>query len=176
LRDEFEKKCVYCRMPDTMKDAEMYGVDHYRPKSLFPELASEYSNLFYCCNPCNRRKSDYWPTRSKLKTHFIPNPCDHEMHTHLRFAGERVEPRTAAGDVAHELLDLDDPEVVAYRWFIHEDLRLFEALRADARETLAALRRLKTSPTPAFDVRADIAALEEELANIERHLARLEGR
>jgi hypothetical protein len=59
LREEFEKKCVYCRMPDTMKDYEMYGVDHYRPKSLFSELLTTYANLFYCCNPCNRRKREY---------------------------------------------------------------------------------------------------------------------
>ncbi len=176
LREEFEKKCVYCRMPDTMKDLEMYGVDHYRPKSLFPELLTTYSNLFYCCNPCNRRKREYWPTRGKLKTHFIPNPCDHEMFAHLRFSGEKVQARTVAGAVAYDLLDLDDPEVVEYRRFILDALQRYEQQRQDAREMLAALRHMKSDPAPVADLDACISAVEADLATIERHLARLEGR
>jgi hypothetical protein len=175
LREEFEKKCVYCRMPDTMKDYEMYGVDHYRPKSLFTKLLTTYSNLFYCCNPCNRRKLEYWPTRGRLKTHFIPNPCDHEMFTHLRFVGDKVQARTPAGEVAYDLLDLDDPKVVEYRRFILDLLNIYEAKRTETLDALKKLRGAKLEADPPADIDSGIAALETELATIERHLARLEG-
>ena len=160
LREEFEKKCVYCRMPDTMKDYEMYGVDHYRPKSVFSELLTTYTNLFYCCNPCNRRKREYWPTRGKVKTHFVPNPCDHEMFAHLRFAGEKVQARTTAGAVAYDLLDLDDPKVVEYRRFILDALALYEGKRSEAVDALEELRRMKVAAIPPADIDDAVASLE----------------
>jgi 5-methylcytosine-specific restriction endonuclease McrA len=176
LREEFEKKCVYCRMPDTMKDQEMYGVDHYRPKSLFSELLTTYTNLFYCCNPCNRRKREYWPMRGKIKTHFIPNPCDHEMFAHLRFAAEKVQARTTAGAWTRELLDLDDPEVVQYRRFILEALELYEGKRKETRDALEQLHGMRVGRAPAADIDDAIAAMEACLGMIDRHIARLEGR
>lgn len=45
--------CSYCdvqpmgRIPET--------IDHFRPKSIFPELAYEWSNLFLCCGNCQKR-------------------------------------------------------------------------------------------------------------------------
>jgi len=176
LRDEFQKKCVYCRMPDTMKDYEMYGVDHYRPKSVFPGLETTYANLFYCCNPCNRRKREYWPTYGKGKTHFIPNPCDHEMFTHLRFAAEKVQARTTAGSVARELLDLDDPKAVEYRRFILDALDTFDSKRRETLAAVKALQGMKQGAAPPADIDEGITALETELGKIDLHLARLEGR
>ena len=59
LRIEFERKCVYCRLPDGVKGEEAFGVDHYRPVSKFPGLDCAYENLFYTCNTCNWRKGDF---------------------------------------------------------------------------------------------------------------------
>lgn len=176
LREEFANKCVYCRMPDTMKDYEMYGVDHYRPKSIFPKLLTTYSNLFYCCNPCNRRKREYWPPRQMTRTRFIPNPCDHEMFTHLRFAGAKVNARTTAGEVAHEVLDLDDPKAVEYRRFILHALDLYSGKQRETLNMLEQLRSLKREGSPPIDIDDGIDSLEGALSEIEKHLARLEGR
>jgi len=113
LRIEFDRQCVYCRMPDTTRE-NYFGADHYRPKSLFPSLSAEYSNLYYCCNQCNARKGDYWEPHSR-SNRFVPNPCDHVMWNHLRFRGGTVEARTDTGRFAAELLDLNDPSVVQQR-------------------------------------------------------------
>ncbi len=73
LQMEFERQCVYCRLPDTM--GHEFGVDHYRPASRFPESACDYGNLYYAYNACNRRKGAYWPTRNQHQTGcFVPNP------------------------------------------------------------------------------------------------------
>jgi hypothetical protein len=179
LRDEFEKKCVYCRMPVTMKDEALFGADHYRPQIRFPGLAATYTNLFYCCNPCNSRKGDYWPSKRRAKTHFFPNPCDHEMFQHLRFVGTRVEVKSQAGQTAFDLLDLnEDGEegVVAYRDFIVDAIRTYNIKREEALGVLKHLRNLaakQKSPNPVLD--ADIAVAEQELRKTETHLARLTG-
>src|SRR6185436_7481648 len=41
------RKCVYCRIADGFKGYEGFGVDHYLPRSKFPDLVVAWSNLFY---------------------------------------------------------------------------------------------------------------------------------
>jgi hypothetical protein len=115
LRREFRKKCVYCCAPDAGKTYS-YGVDHYRPQSLFPDLTCNYNNLFYACNSCNSRKRAFWPQPiDKRAGRFIPNPCEHQMYKHLRYREGTVEPQSAAGRFAVALLDLNEPDSVKYR-------------------------------------------------------------
>lgn len=115
LRREFKGKCVYCLTPDTLKGEAAFGADHYRPKNLFPHLATEYCNLFYCCNQCNSRKGKFSPLSLKANSKFIPNPCDHVMYQHLKFNRENVVYKSVAGEFTAELLDLNDPKTVEYR-------------------------------------------------------------
>jgi hypothetical protein len=119
LRLEFAFQCVYCRLPDGVKGQDNFGVDHYRPRSLFPALARTYSNLFYACNACNSRKKDFWPSSKERRDgRFIPNPCDHVMFQHLRYKGARVEPHSPAGEHTKNLLMLNDEESLQYREFV----------------------------------------------------------
>lgn len=78
LRVEFGRTCVYCRLPDGVKGKASFGVDHYKPRRLFPQLACDYANLFYACNGCNSAKGPFWPTHESIQRgYYIPNPCDH---------------------------------------------------------------------------------------------------
>lgn len=176
LQREFERKCIYCRMPDSMKDYELYGVEHYRPKGTFPGLITSYSNLFYACNPCNRRKGEYWPPRGKGTTHFIPNPCDHEMFKHLRFVGPVVEAKSTAGDVARDLLDLNDAETVKYRTFIISLIETHEEKKALLDRTRTQLQELRQrGEVSDVDVEAALATIDQDLATVREHLDRLSG-
>lgn len=177
LQREFERKCVYCRTPDSMKDYELYGVDHYRPKGRFDHLLTTYSNLFYCCNPCNRLKGEYWPPKGQGKTHFIPNPCDHEMFKHLRFNGAVVETKSPAGVVAEELMDLNDPEAVAYRRFILDLLDTCEAKKATLEKAHVELTKLRDSGSvPKTDADAALTTIQQDLVQVNANLNRLAGR
>lgn len=176
LQREFSRKCVYCRMPDSMKGYESFGVDHYRPKSKFPELATAYANLFYACNPCNRRKGSYWPKRVQAKTHFIPNPCDHEMFRHIRFKGSEVEARTTAGGVLLEVLDLNDRSAVEFRGFIANLIEMCAAKKAELDRARVQLEQLRASGcVSAADAQESIAEIEERLRTVSANLARLVG-
>jgi len=119
LREEFGSRCVYCCLPDGLKGPDAFGVDHYRPRKRFPALATTYSNLFYCCNCCNSRKSQFWPSAEQLRNQeFVPNPCDHVMFQHLQYKGPIIDLKSPAGRQAEKVLDFNDRASVEYRQFV----------------------------------------------------------
>lgn len=46
----------------TPKDGVKMHVDHIKPKSKYPELALEFSNMQVLCDPCNMGKSNIYDT------------------------------------------------------------------------------------------------------------------
>jgi hypothetical protein len=168
---------VYCRLPDGPKGIDNFGVDHYKPKSRFSELKATYSNLYYACNCCNRRKGDFWPTSEEMAAgRFIPNPCDHVMFEHLRFRGPTVESRSAAGNQAESKMMLNDEESVSYRQFVIRAISLTEQAIENIRKTIGAIdarKRLDQSQAALFDT--ERAAAEADLRQLEVHFLRLGG-
>lgn len=170
LRREFAQKCVYCRRPDSLSPSDEYGfgVEHYRPKSRFPDLATTYGNLFYACNACNIRKADYWP--SEQSSPFIPNPCDHVMTAHVRFDGPNVRSMSEAGQFLIETMQLADEELVSFR---RSTVSIFRILRRKVAE-LVATRASMLSTREGVDL-DDFKELDEEIEALRTHIARLSG-
>ena len=55
LQRRFGSLCGYC-------ECSCKGeVDHFRPKSRFPESVYEWSNWIFACHDCNQAKGDKWP-------------------------------------------------------------------------------------------------------------------
>lgn len=66
LRDDFAFRCVFCLLREKwIEMRRAFPVDHFKPRSLRPDLAHDYNNLLYLCANCNGVKSDS----------FVPNPC-----------------------------------------------------------------------------------------------------
>lgn len=174
LRYEFRAKCVYCAMPDSLRGSEHFGVDHYKPRSLFPDHERLYLNLYYACNPCNRRKGPFWPSDEEAERGlFVPNPGDHVMFDHVKFDAEQVVGRTAAGRFFVDLLDLNDPSVVEYRQNVIGLIRL-------AKEKLAMLecQEAKARRDANDDASSGDRACDEVRRNkrkVQEHLAFLTG-
>jgi hypothetical protein len=146
LRLEFEDRCVYCRTPAPSRGIDQFGVDHYRPQQLFPDLATEYANLYYCCNTCNRWKGPYWPNAAFEATDFIPNPCDHVMfqHIHARPDGTIV-PKTRAGAVMVSLLHLNDEMSIRWRFTTSHIIETLRGQEAQLIKKLGAVaKKLRT--------------------------------
>lgn len=56
LRSRFHGVCGYC------EEGTDGGVDHFRPKSMFPELVYAWANWVFSCSKCNvKNKKDKWP-------------------------------------------------------------------------------------------------------------------
>lgn len=63
LRNDFSHECAYCRLQEQevgVVALEFFEIDHFRPQSLNLADTHEYYNLYYCCQKCNREKSDIW--------------------------------------------------------------------------------------------------------------------
>ncbi len=177
LKQEFTSQCVYCRLPDGLKGEDSFGVDHYRPQAKFPELAASYTNLFYACNCCNRRKSDFWPTEVQWRARqFIPNPCDHVMFTHLRYRSARVEARSPAGELAARVLMLNDEQSVRYREDVLSVIATLEEKARRVQDTIRRItQRLVSHPEQAEQLTEAKIAAEDDLARLQQLLIRVAG-
>ena len=175
LRLEFGFKCVYCRLPEGIKGQDNFGIDHYRPRSLYPELKNTYSNLFYACNACNRRKKNYWPSaEDTVAGRFIPNPCDHVMFQHLRYRGPRVEPHSPAGHEADKRLMFNDDESVQYREFVLGVIAMSEDKKRVLAETLVLIQRKSVeNSAQAQQLLEEKQSCVEKIKEIDAILARL---
>lgn len=67
LKRVFRGICGYC---ESRVEGE---VDHFRPKTRYPELVYSWFNWVYACTTCNRRKWDRWPSYG-----FV-DPCARSM-------------------------------------------------------------------------------------------------
>jgi hypothetical protein len=147
LRLEFGNKCVYCCTPD-LGQKHTYAVEHYRPKSLFPLYECDYKNLYYACATCNTNKGAFWPNRSQRRNgEFIPNPCDHVMFSHLRYAAGQVYAQSSTGTFASQVLDLNSPGAVAHRQAIESAINGLLIQLSDAKGLMVYLAQRLASGT-----------------------------
>lgn len=60
----FQYLCGYCEKPCKRGQPgkpDSGEVDHFRPRSLYPQLTFEWENLVYACHRCNWKKADQFP-------------------------------------------------------------------------------------------------------------------
>ncbi len=50
--------CSYCDIKDIKKGLSQGEIEHFLPKSIFPNLSELWSNLFWSCRQCNSFKSN----------------------------------------------------------------------------------------------------------------------
>lgn len=76
LATDFNSRCGYTDCPDFwFGGRSTFHIDHFKPFSKNPELATEYSNLVYSCSYVNILKSDD-------EGDYI-DPCDTDFNTHF---------------------------------------------------------------------------------------------
>lgn len=79
-------KCAYCES-FTLLTSPMH-VEHYKPKSLYPNLAYDWNNLLPSCPLCNNGKGD-------LDTGIYPiiNPCEDDPEDFFEYWYLRIKPK-----------------------------------------------------------------------------------
>ena len=113
LEEMFHSKCAYCEHKIATQ------IEHYRPKSEFPELAFTWSNLLLACPDCNGIKSDQFPETEDGG--LIVNPCEDEPDDHLRFDYNPVDKtasvygKTSRGEITEKLLQLNRDDLRKHR-------------------------------------------------------------
>ena len=117
-------KCAYCEGPINALRAS--HVEHFKPKSLFPLLAYEWTNYFLGCPGCNGAKGAKWPERGG---YLRPDRGDPSSHFVFEADGTaRAARARSAADLMLTDFDLNRKWLVDRRRFnIEATLRMLDA-------------------------------------------------
>lgn len=68
LREDFHTLCCYCGKSELIYATRKrkFTIEHIKPKKKFDELRNTYNNLSFCCDTCNGKKGETWPTDDEL--------------------------------------------------------------------------------------------------------------
>lgn len=115
-------KCAYC---ECQLNGDFGDIDHYRPKTTYPWLLTEWSNLLLTCSTCNRTyKNDAFPLedeRQRDTAHqdisrerpLLINPYDEDpaqyigFHEHVAVAMGQTKWERCRGKTTIDLLRLN---------------------------------------------------------------------
>ena len=76
LKKDFYKKCYLCE-----EVTRHFEVDHFYPQVSYTHLINNYSNLFYCCQKCNKIKPKKINTFSENE---ILNCCEIDVELYIK--------------------------------------------------------------------------------------------
>lgn len=127
VRQDFSECCAYCLLHELLAaGAGNFELDHFRPKSLFPDLADDYFNLFYSCHVCNQYKGATWPSADLSKEGFgYLDFCRESFGEHFRERADGFwEPLTRRAEYTAARLRLNRPHLVEIRRLLRRLARL----------------------------------------------------
>ncbi len=81
LFQEFDGKCCYCGVKAF--SPQMVDIEHFKPKSLYPDLANDISNLLIACRECNISKGAAFPLDENGEALLI-NPREEKFSEHIK--------------------------------------------------------------------------------------------
>ena len=120
-------QCVYCGSKVSLARLKGYHIEHFRPRSNYPELELDYSNLFLSCGPasedgtretCGNHKDDWF----EEDCHVPPAPESCAERFRFRSSGEIAGDDTSEAHKMIQVLNLNHPELVTERQVVIEDL------------------------------------------------------
>jgi hypothetical protein len=115
-------------------------IEHYRPKTLYPDLAFDWNNWLLSCGRCNESKWAHFPDCDGQPC--LLDPTHDNPIEHIEFAGYIPVPLTRRGDETIQILGLDRSplEEERSRWLVYINalicLCLHDEFRSEARELL----------------------------------------
>lgn len=108
LAEDFQQMCGYCGK-DRKVLLKQFQIDHFAPKSKFPEKKNVYENLVLACPQYNRLKSDKWIGENSEVSNdgekgFV-DPATEEYNEHLfREDSGKIMYKTEVGKYMYNLL------------------------------------------------------------------------
>lgn len=101
------QRCMYC------EDSEGTDIDHFRPRSLFPQFTFQWVNYLHACSHCNsNEKRAQFPIAKKGP--LLLDPTSDDPYVHLQFVWQtgRFVGQTPRGDKTVEVFGLNRREVL----------------------------------------------------------------
>lgn len=60
MRKSTNYSCAYCTTSESEAPGATFNIEHFRPRTFFPQLATKCENLRYSCPRCNSYKGNLW--------------------------------------------------------------------------------------------------------------------
>lgn len=119
LIEVFHGKCAFCE--SYIGNVDYGAIDHFKPKSAFPEEAVKWENMLLSCNKCNGKgqKGEAWPLEDEGG--FLINPCDEQPSDFFDFEFDEmtfmtiVKPKTIRGETSERIYGLNKITLVKDR-------------------------------------------------------------
>ena len=105
------KKCCYCES-SIVEESKYMEVEHFYPKSKYPDLVMKWDNLLPACKKCNASKRDH-----DTKKEPIIDPTKDTPKIHLRLHNFRVRGIDALGKMTVSVLNLNDQDRLVQKRF-----------------------------------------------------------
>ncbi len=117
LYEAFHGKCAFCE--SRMAHVSNPQVEHYWPKSKYPDAAFNWEHWLLSCGRCNDRKWAHFPDCDGVPC--LINPTSEEPESHIEFSGYIPIPKTRRGEETIQLIGLDRSplEEERSRWLNH---------------------------------------------------------
>ncbi|MBZ5530074.1 MAG: hypothetical protein LAO20_01465 [Acidobacteriia bacterium] len=118
VRADFQHRCAYCLFWELLAAGEEnFELDHFRPKSLFPDDAQNFYNIYYACHPCNHLKRDLWPSKDMERRGLrLVDLCKDEFEAHFQLCSDgHLQGLTDAGRYTIDALRLNRKHLVRLR-------------------------------------------------------------
>ncbi|MCB1132300.1 MAG: hypothetical protein KDN05_14310, partial [Verrucomicrobiae bacterium] len=103
--------CNYC--DSIMRYSSRDTIDHFLPKSIFPDLSYAWENLYLCCDGCQRKGTDF--DREVLR----PDEPGYSFARYFRFHLDgnisviaRKDPDRRRAEITIRVLKLDHPDLI----------------------------------------------------------------
>lgn len=102
LAEDFNHHCGYTHCCDVyFGGMRAFQIDHFKPRSCYPALESDYNNLVYCCSYVNRLKSN-------ADNPYYLDPCAEDYNFHFgRLYDGRIYGKTEQGKYMVRTLSLN---------------------------------------------------------------------
>ena len=161
----FNGKCAFCE--SYIEHIDYGDIEHFKPKSKFPESAVEWENLLLSCKKCNDKgqKGDSWP--EEIEGGLLINPCDEDPSDFFEFIFDVktnatiIKPKNRRGQTSEKVYGLNKPtlliqrnryvkKIVALALHYHEDInakQILEEAILDSAEYAAFARMVKAKYT-----------------------------
>lgn len=167
-------KCVYCESPLNVSGDEQ--VEHYYPKSRYPEQTFVWDNLFPACMICNRSKGDF-----DTKNNPFVHPVDDDPEDHFTYEDCMIVPRDSNDISAKNVIEQCDltrtelcrahaeliGEFHAFRNELEKRIKEYDSLKSNKRKEGVAISMLD-----AFKNLNQMAGCDKGYAGFIRYLIR----
>lgn len=111
LIEMFHGKCAFCE--SYIENVDFGDIEHFKPKSKFPELAVSWENLLLSCKKCNGsgQKGSNWPTEPEGGP--LINPTKEDPNNFFDFEFDEktlvaiVKPKNIRGETSEKVYGLN---------------------------------------------------------------------